>query len=186
MSLGLLGAYISSSSSSSEEESEEELVEEEKKVVVENLANPFSDKKTLPKPSYMVEIEDYKQEKVVKNVTENSVFSNPFRAREERKKAVLERHVEMTTKQEDQRMIGGKKVCWNFRKGRCRFGSKCTFAHDSDVAASSKEETNEQDTSNDVVAVAKNMNAKKKRPGLSDNLVPGKKAMKFHNQVYNE
>ena len=26
---------------------------------------------------------------------------------------------------------------------------------------------------------------KKKRPGLSDGLVPGKKAMKFHNRVYN-
>lgn len=24
-------------------------------------------------------------------------------------------------------------MCWNFRKGRCRFGSNCTFAHDSDL-----------------------------------------------------
>merc|ERR1712020_162401 len=51
--------------------------------------------------------------------------------------AILEQHVEMTAKQEDQTTkIGDKKICWNFRKGRCRFGHKCTFAHDSDVASS--------------------------------------------------
>merc|ERR1712241_914013 len=66
-----------------------------------------------------------------------SVFNNPFRAKEDRKRAVLEQHVEMTTKQEDQtRKIGSRKICFNFRKGRCRFGHKCTFAHDSDVASS--------------------------------------------------
>ena len=30
-------------------------------------------------------------------------------------------------------MIDGKKVCWMYRKGRCRQGSKCSFAHDNDV-----------------------------------------------------
>lgn len=34
-----------------------------------------------------------------------------------------------------------KKICWNFRKGRCRFGSKCTFAHDSDVKQRSSQQT---------------------------------------------
>jgi len=47
---------------------------------------------------------------------------------------MLERHVEMTNRPEDMtKSIEGKKICWNYRKGRCRFGSKCTFAHDSDL-----------------------------------------------------
>jgi hypothetical protein len=31
-------------------------------------------------------------------------------------------------------MINGKKICWNNRKGRCRFGHNCKFAHDTDTA----------------------------------------------------
>lgn len=27
----------------------------------------------------------------------------------------------------------GRKICWNNRKGRCRFGNKCKYAHDSDL-----------------------------------------------------
>ena len=30
-------------------------------------------------------------------------------------------------------MIDGKKVCWMYRKGRCRQGAQCKFAHDNDV-----------------------------------------------------
>jgi hypothetical protein len=33
------------------------------------------------------------------SAVENSVFSNPFRAKEAREKAILERHVEMTARQ---------------------------------------------------------------------------------------
>ena len=176
-----------------------------------------------------------------------SVFNNPFRAKEDRKKAVLEQHVEMTTKQEDQtRKIGDKKICWNFRKGRCRFGHKCTFAHDSDVAsslASAAEKASVEDTletshemnysigllsdqkpvdpmkplslgskpsgktsqmkkfdekqmnqmfeatqehteSNEISCAVISNNKRKVRPGLGDDLVPGKKARKFHNKLY--
>ena len=106
------------------------------------------------------------------------------------------------------RKIGGKKVCWNFRKGRCRFGHKCTFAHDSDIklkeptyddglAAEGKAlETSSSSSSTTPAApspsteeisanaVVQSAN-KKKRPGLSQGIEPSKKAMKFHNQVYN-
>ena len=54
---------------------------------------------------FMVEQEDLAADKS-KKTHENSVFSNPFRAREDQKKAILEQHVTMTTKQEDQRTIG--------------------------------------------------------------------------------
>ena len=69
----------------------------------------------------MVQTEEYhKTELVSRGSSDSSVFSNPFKAKEDRKRAMLERHVEMTAKQEDQRTLRGKKICWNFRKGRCR------------------------------------------------------------------
>ena len=110
----------------------------------------------------------------------------------------------MTVKQEDQRTIDGKKVCWNFRKGRCRFGSKCTFAHDSDVkqrpettnenrgkvrispmAAASALGASTDEVENPDAVIENNKKSAKKRPGLSEGIVPSKKAMKFHEQVYN-
>ena len=39
----------------------------------------------------------------------------------------------MTQREQTGRMIDGKKVCWNFRKGRCRNGHNCKFAHDNDI-----------------------------------------------------
>ena len=64
----------------------------------------------------------------------------------------------MTSKQEDQtRKIGNKKICWNFRKGRCRFGHKCTFAHDSDVA-SSLESASEKANVGDILETSQTMN----------------------------
>jgi phage terminase large subunit GpA-like protein len=132
----------------------------------------------------------------LKKNLEHSVFNNPFRVKEEKKKAILERHVEMTTKQEDRRTIEGKKVCWNFRKGRCRFGSKCTFAHDSDVKQRPNSETvspksqplsssiREEEPENPEAVIENNKRITKKRPGVSDSLTLGKKAMKFHDKVY--
>ena len=108
MSLGLLGAYNSSSDSSSDSEEDATPDSPPKKV---SLSNPFNnpgaknEAKILPRPSFMVEQEDLAADKS-KKTHENSVFSNPFRAREDQKKAILEQHVTMTTKQEDQRTIG--------------------------------------------------------------------------------
>lgn len=243
MSLGLLaGAYDSS-------DDEEEVQKPEEKQPVEVLDNPFASSKAfstigLPKPAFRVEAE----EKVNSGVKiKHSVFSNPFRDQEDKKRAILEKHVALTVKQEELRTIGGKKICWNFRKGRCRFGHNCTFAHDSDIkvgkfssesdasAAAAAEEA--ASTSADPSASLHNpfaatkvkpvpkmfepvaapttgleyqyeqaappnpaeydagaviaaedtqgMMRKKKRPGLTSGLVPGKKAMKFHNKVYN-
>jgi hypothetical protein len=62
-----------------------------------------------------------------------SVFSNPFVEAERAKSAILEKHVKMTPTLDDTKMINGRKICWNYRKGRCRFGHNCTFAHDSDL-----------------------------------------------------
>ena len=192
MSLGLLGAYISSSSDS-ESDSQDEIQDKEvspKKPAVP-LQNPFNNpevaKVQLPKPSFMQE----QVEKIEgKSKVENSVFKNPFRDAENQKTAMLERHVEMTTKPEAQREINGKKICWNFRKGRCRFGAKCTFAHDNDVAKSNITQGTSKSqglTEGDEDGVIAESNKRpKKRPGLSSGLELSKKALKFHNKVYNQ
>ena len=192
--LGLLGAYISDSSSTSDSDSEEQITPN--RSIKETLKNPFNNEeaKILPRPSFMVKPE----EKISgSKPVENSVFKNPFRVAEDEKRAILEKHVEMTSKQEDLRKIDGKKICWNFRtKGRCRFGNKCTFAHDSDVkvqktnAAPGTSKGQEDEVSakpaEAAEAIVESNKRPRKRPGLSDGLVPGKKAMKFHQKVYNQ
>jgi len=194
--LGLLGAYISDSSGSdsdSDNESSDQNNESNSKKAT--LRNPFNNEaaKILPRPSFMVEPE----EKISgSKPVENSVFKNPFRVAEDEKRAILEKHVEMTTKQEDLRKIDGKKICWNFRtKGRCRFGNKCTFAHDSDVKVQGTNvtpgtsrglEDEGKAMAEAAGAIVESNKRQRKRPGLSDGLVPGKKAMKFHQKVYNQ
>ena len=210
MSLGLLGAYLSDSDSDQDEEDRVEKGDEDQKANEPEaritLANPFltgsssGSSNWLPKPSFMQETE-----KVSGLKFDNSVFSNPFRAKEDKKDAILEQHVEMTLKQEAGRTINGKKVCWNFRKGRCRHGHKCSFAHDSDVKTSvveslytPKYDEGAQVTCDKVDTMTiqplqvnrsardeeEEQKVRKKRPGLSDGLQPSKKAMMFHKKVY--
>ena len=203
MSLGLLGAYISSSSDSETDNSDEETSsrgEVSTKPAV-TLQNPFNDPQTakvqLPKPSFMQEQEE-KIQGCTTSAVENSVFKNPFREAENQKRAVLERHVAMTTRPEEKREINGKKVCWNFRKGRCRFGSNCKFAHDNDVVAknstlaagtttcgqTSQGFTTKGDEEQGEGVIAESNKRAKKRPGLSAGLELSKKALKFHQRVY--
>lgn len=62
-----------------------------------------------------------------------SVFANPFKEAEDAEKGTLEKHVKFAPKLEDVKEINGRKICWNYRKGRCRFGANCVFAHDSEL-----------------------------------------------------
>lgn len=117
---------------------------------------------------------------------------------EKAKSAILEKHVKMTPTLDDTKMINGKKICWNYRKGRCRFGHNCTFAHDSDLHRSAMElesartpqetlicqtQYNGQAIFNEDEEVDQENNQtqkRKKRPGLTQNLIPGKKVMKMY------
>lgn len=66
----------------------------------------------------------------------SSVFANPFKDRAEEKLNVLQKHVPLT-QQARPTQIGGKRMCVAYRKdGRCRFGIRCKFAHDSDLQSS--------------------------------------------------
>lgn len=90
--------------------------------------------------------------------------------------------------------INGKKICWNYRKGRCRFGHNCKFAHDSDIELTKEQLDNKQFSQNSImkaqpteeIPISKDereddsspLKKKPKRPGLTQGLVPGKKVMK--------
>jgi len=112
----------------------------------------------------------------------SSVFVNPYVEAENAEKAVLEKHVKMIPTKDSITSIDGKKICWMYRKGRCRFGHKCKFAHDSDLFTkpTKEEETNEGELSDEDRHQKQNQVKKKKRPGLSSQLVPGKKVMKIY------
>ncbi|XP_055531895.1 uncharacterized protein LOC129722471 [Wyeomyia smithii] len=126
-----------------------------------------------------------------KKTIPGGVFSNPFREAEDAKLASLEKHVKMVDTEHDS-TEQKRKICWSYRKGRCRFGSKCNFAHDSDLILRKELHGSEQTDppeSGDVAhssqpdathtAGQKQAN-KKKRPGLSRNLVPPKKVLKMY------
>lgn len=100
-------------------------------------------------------------------------------------------------------MKNGKKICWNYRKGRCRFGSNCTYAHDSDLHTNEKTiEIDKEITTatSTIVPIVTNVNtatataaatigklksktSNKKRPGLSDSIIPSKKVIKAYNAL---
>lgn len=127
---------------------------------------------------------------------ENSVFKNPFVEEEIAKSAILEKHVKMIPAKDDITQINGKQICWMYRKGRCRFGHNCKFAHDSDLYCETPTETSDHvdantslvdllpssktdklDSSPDGSEAAKK---KKKRPGLTQGLLPGKKVINMY------
>lgn len=134
-----------------------------------------------------------------------SVFTNYFHKAEERKLAVLEHHVKLTTEElktansEHGKRQNKKRVCIGYQRGRCRFGAKCRFAHSISSEAndtginlptevttfrpkfgllpSAQIPLNIEPDDNDDDG----MNAEKKRKhrvGVSDSLVPPKRAMK--------
>ncbi|XP_076286767.1 uncharacterized protein LOC143212175 [Lasioglossum baleicum] len=171
------------------EEEQEEDEDEENCEINEEQENDIASKEKLPLPT-----PDFNGTPTMKT----SVFSNPFVEAEKAKSAILEKHVKMTPTLDDTKMINGRKICWNYRKGRCRFGHNCTFAHDSDLhrtaaeleAIRAPQETiicqtqyNGQILLNDDDEIDQEnnqMNKRKKRPGLSQSLVPSKKVLKMY------
>lgn len=133
----------------------------------------------------------------------SSVFTNPFKAQADQKLSALQKHVPLTVHTKPSQ-IGGKKVCVSYRKdGKCRFGIKCKFAHDSDLQTpvspsdchpplretpgSDQAEFHEDglrggESKNLPQQEAKEEESggqvKKRRIGLSNTLIPPKRAMK--------
>ncbi|XP_023274284.1 uncharacterized protein LOC111664055 [Seriola lalandi dorsalis] len=134
--------------------------------------------------------------------SDSSVFANPFKAQADQKLSALQKHVPLTM-QAKPTQIGGKRVCVSYRKdGRCRFGIKCKFAHDSDLQtpvtptdchppvsdeAAPASEHVEPHAGGSCGAGSQNISeeeesggqqVKKRRVGLSNTLIPPKRAMK--------
>jgi len=134
---------------------------------------------------------------------QTSVFTNYFHKAEEAKLAILEHHVKLTSEQiktnsERTKQKIRKSVCISFQRGRCRFGSKCRFAHS--VSSEVNETGADMSTETSVSAAPKfgllpsaqmpltferdddddSFNAQKKRKhrsGVTDSLQPPKRAM---------
>ncbi|XP_004065797.1 uncharacterized protein LOC101168094 [Oryzias latipes] len=150
---------------------------------------------TLPAPSFGSHNPNRLPPPPLKSSSDCSVFANPFKAQVDQKLIALQKHVPLTM-QPKPSQIGGRKMCVSYRKdGRCRFGIKCKFAHDSDLqtvtASSSHDPPGREEPSGATQAPGQRSQnprlefkeeeeqpAKKKRVGLSNTLIPPKKAMK--------
>lgn len=147
-------------------------------------------KPKLPTPSFGVDTTEIQ--------SQTSVFKNPFSEAEMSKEAALQKHVKMVENKDNIITINGKKICWNYRKGRCRFGHNCKFAHDSDIELTKDQLDNKHSQFDNIKERPLNgplnptpfvseeretddsspLRKKAKRPGLTQGLIPGKKVMK--------
>lgn len=81
---------------------------------------------------------------------EHSVFSTPFKQAEESRIAVLERHVKLVPSFDQLTTLNGKQICWLYKKGKCRFGNKCKYAHDHEIQNADKNVDTDVPENNDV------------------------------------
>ena len=121
--MDLLCDYTDSSSSEDEEVPEEE---------EEPAPKP---KVWLPPPDLATASMKADDEKDVIYRSRDSVFRSQYEREKEQAQAVLEQHVVMSDNQAKlfEREKDGKKICWNFRKGRCYKGHNCPLFHDGDL-----------------------------------------------------
>uniref|UniRef100_L7LS23 C3H1-type domain-containing protein n=1 Tax=Rhipicephalus pulchellus TaxID=72859 RepID=L7LS23_RHIPC len=139
-----LVADYGSSASESEENAESSESSDENGDEDQSKKQPDkNDRPKLPVPSFQST-----------NLGSSSVFSNPFREEEDAQSSILERHVKMTTPVSQQTTVNGKQICWNYRKGRCRFGHNCKYVHDSDVVGLSGSTQDPEPAEPEVVAAS--------------------------------
>ncbi|XP_013868656.1 uncharacterized protein si:ch211-113e8.11 [Austrofundulus limnaeus] len=150
---------------------------------------------TLPAPSVGSPTANKLPSPSLNASADSSVFANPFRAQAEQKLSALQKHVPLTM-QAKPSQIGGKRVCVSYRKdGRCRFGIKCKFAHDSDLQTPGVPADCHPDVTVETPASApavgggsrslqlddkesEQQQTKKRRVGLSNSLIPPKRTLK--------
>ncbi|XP_029286465.1 uncharacterized protein LOC115007633 [Cottoperca gobio] len=190
---------LESGSASSESEPEEEDPEPSLSPHPQKPASSAACYPTLPVPSLGSLTSNKLPPPSLHTCSDSSVFTNPFKAQADQKLSALQKHVPLTM-QAKPSQIGGKRMCVSYRKdGRCRFGIKCKFAHDSDLQSLTdchppvSEETPDQAESHaggsggggsqNLQKVTKEeesggQQGKKRRVGLSNTLIPPKRAMK--------
>nr|XP_054768503.1 uncharacterized protein LOC129276085 [Lytechinus pictus] len=142
-----------------------------------------------------------------KNLISLSVFANPFEQARQDQLSILEKHVKLKEQEKPESADdrGNKKMCFKFQKGKCRFGDTCKFSHGADhkpvvltggnqepypSAASGGymgapfqdgyyQDSEGQGAEEEEETVRKR---RKERAGLSEKLVPSKKAMRIYNR----
>ncbi|XP_028833922.1 uncharacterized protein LOC114789035 [Denticeps clupeoides] len=125
----------------------------------------------------------------------SSVFANPFKEQAQERLDVLQRHVPLTLRARPTE-IGGRKICRAYRRdGRCRFGSRCKYAHDSDLqgtaaapdgapetdvgpSSPAQADSGSRENQERCVQESKGGRTKKRRVGLNDGLTPPKRAVR--------
>ncbi|KAL1451008.1 hypothetical protein WDU94_003307 [Cyamophila willieti] len=203
-----MDSLVADYGSESEQSDNSDSSDSETPPVVKEKDMPESQPKkpTLPPPSF--------------DDNSGSIFINPYIEAENAKSAILEKHVKMIPSKEFISEINGKKLCWMYKKGRCRFGSNCKYAHDSELY-NQEQSKSEEKLSDGPTTPCNTENQptpskppglksyfpphqplqqefhqksfpgednddtgrplqKKKRPGLSQTIVPGKKVMKMY------
>ncbi|XP_068111678.1 uncharacterized protein [Hyperolius riggenbachi] len=133
------------------------------------------------------------------------VFSNPFQDEQQAQLSILERHVKLSDSNWSK---GGKGVCLAYqRDGRCRYGTKCKYSHGSDlppgatvpaqgelVGSSDTLEVKDPGGKTGDVHCGEEVGeeipaekGKRKKPGLTNTLIPPKKSMKnYQKQLSSE
>ena len=129
----------------------------------------------LPLPSFMTQdlstlssVANATNSSGTKSLPSSSVFANPFEKAEQQKLSILEQHVKLSSAEKTEAEMG-KKICWMYRKGRCRFGHKCKFAHDNDIKLKQSSQEHDGEIS-PVAAVAGGMGG---QPGGQHQFHPG-------------
>ncbi|XP_039268508.2 uncharacterized protein LOC120343406 [Styela clava] len=136
--------------------------------------------------------------------SESSALATEYKREQDDKNKILEQHVKMVTNSKSTNgKVNGKKVCWMYRRGRCRLGKKCKMYHDSELR---KTEAVEKPPTNNISEIPKNSPQKrsyeevspavidddeiqpktkihKKKFGLSDDIVPPKKVIEHLERV---
>lgn len=132
-------------------------------------------------------------------VSPSGVFANPFREEERAQLSILERHVKLS---DNNWAKGGKGVCLAYQKdGRCRYGTKCKYSHGTDLplGATVSSQGEVSSSRGDVLEMVRDSSklgelqsgeetgeetqaerGKRKKPGLSNTLIPPKKSLKSY------
>lgn len=195
---------LESGSSSSDSEPEEEQPPAQVHFYSPQASLPSPVLDVLPNPGFSPNLNKLPPPPL-QACSDSSVFANPFKAQADQKLCALQKHVPLTVQARPSH-IGGRLVCVSYRKdGRCRFGIKCKFAHDSDLqtlvastdchpkvsegalasagsvphaGGRSAEEESHSFRNDTEEEKPEGKQAKKRRVGLSNTLIPPKRAMK--------
>ncbi|CAH2321537.1 hypothetical protein AB205_0130250 [Pelobates cultripes] len=184
--------FFSSNASSSDEESEVQ----NKKEIPQNSVTVNSPLPTVRLPAPLL------GRQVVAGP--GGVFSSTFREEQEAQLNVLEQHVKLS---DSNWMKRGRGVCLAYQKdGRCRYGTKCRYSHDSDLMQPGTQlvnkgsehnllredggwmhreenvEGNEGKESELDRDEKQSQRGKRKKPGLSNTLIPPKKSMQNYKE----